>query len=71
VKATEHYLHLLSSQGLGQIGEFVERFAVDDLRVPQTQDENGCSISAVFVDSFDYFFDMLVEVEKTYRSYLT
>lgn len=65
MQPAKQYLHLLATQGLCQVGEFLERLAVHDLGVTKTEDEDGGAISAVFVDCFDYLIDVLVKIEET------
>lgn len=65
MQPAKQYLHLLATQGLCQVGKFLERLAVHDLRVAKTEDEDGGAVSAVFVDGFDYLINVLVKVKET------
>lgn len=64
MQAREDHPYLLSPEGFGEVGELVERLAVDDLRVAQTEDQCCPAIAAVSVDGLDDFVDVLVEVEE-------
>ena len=66
VQSREDDPYIFFSEGFGKVGQFVEGLVVDDLRVAKTENESRCVISAVFVDGFDDFIDMLVKIEEAY-----
>jgi hypothetical protein len=56
-------LDLLTPELLDKVCDFVEGLHIDNLRVPETDDQqHRISLGAVGVDDFGEFFEMLVEV---------